>query len=382
MTLIYLTNSMLCEDFDELNKNALIKANPSNQNFHNRLIRAFAKHHQVIAISYRPLATYGKPSFLPYAWKKTKRITYHYLPIHNRKYIKQKRIIDDGTKLVSRILKAPKTTAPLLIVDALNGTLRQLAKKIAKKYKLKTLAIVTDNPLLLSGANQKKAESAIKDMQKFDYYLPMTQALDILVNPSHKPHCNITGISEERQFHSSYDKPYLFFCGALHERYGINNLIQAFMTTDYEIELLIAGHGPDHYVRLMEKKDPRIKFLGQLTQGDIFKYESGALININPRPFDRALNVYSVPSKFFEYMTSGAPTMSTEHELLTPKYEKLVIWAGSGSPSELKTALVQFMALSNAARDRMAKKAKETVLAEFGIDAIGDTLNQFLISLR
>ncbi|HAV20106.1 MAG TPA: hypothetical protein DCX17_03675 [Firmicutes bacterium] len=67
MTLIYLTNSMLCEDFDELNKNALIKANPSNQNFHNRLIRAFAKHHQVIAISYRPLATYGKPSFLPYA---------------------------------------------------------------------------------------------------------------------------------------------------------------------------------------------------------------------------------------------------------------------------------------------------------------------------
>ncbi|HAV20107.1 MAG TPA: hypothetical protein DCX17_03680 [Firmicutes bacterium] len=73
---------------------------------------------------------------------------------------------------MSRILKAPKTTAPLLIVDALNGTLRQLAKKIAKKYKLKTLAIVTDNPLLLSGAIKKKPKAQLKTCRSLIIIFP------------------------------------------------------------------------------------------------------------------------------------------------------------------------------------------------------------------
>ena len=382
MKLIYLTNSMLEEDFDDLNRDADEKANPSNQNFHRRLIRALTLNHQVIAVSYRPIPTYGKPAFIPYSWKRTRRVTYHYLAIHNRRYVRQKHIIDDGYKLIGKIMKAPKTEAPLLIVDALNGTLRKLAIKCAKKFSLKTVAIITDNPLLLSGAARKPALAAIKEMRSFNYFIPLTPSLDILVNPEHRPHLNLPGIVESRSKYPDYSRPYIFFCGALHERYGINNLVEAFLATSYDVDLLVAGHGPDHFLKTMEEKDPRVKFLGQLTQEDIYKYEAGALLNINPRPYDRTLNEFSIPSKFFEYMTSGAPTLSTEHELLTPKYQKLAIWAGTGTPTELKNALIQFMAMSAASRDKMARKAKETILAELGIEPVGTLLDQFIKSLR
>ena len=373
---------MLPDDFGELNKTLEVKANPSNQNFHHRMIQAFAKHHIVTVISYRPIPTYGKPSFLPYVWKKTKRGNYHYLAIYNRKYAKQKHILDDGVKLIGKLIKATKNGQPLIVVDAINGTLRRLATKSAAKYNLKTLAIVTDNPKLLSGVKPTAAANAIKEMRSFDYYLPLTPALDIMANPRHKKHINVLGIAEDRIHYPSYPHPYLFFCGALHERYGINNLITAFISTDYDVNLLIAGHGPERYVSSMCSKDRRIKFLGQLDQAQIYSYEAGAIANINPRPYDKLLDQYSVPSKFFEYMTSGAPTISTEHSLLMQKYEKLAIWAGQGTPHELKHALGQLMNMAPAMKERMAKKAKEAVLEEFGIEAIGTALAQFTSSLK
>jgi len=382
MKIIYLTNSMIGEDFDELNAKVAVKANPSNQTFHSRMIRAFAIHHQVIAIVYRPLVTYGDPKFLPYEWKRHQKIAYHYLPIHNKRYVRQKRVVDDGMRLIAKLLKNAKRDKPLIVVDGLNGTLRRLAIKACKKHDLKAILIMTDNPALLSGAKAKAAQSAIAEMRKFEYFIPLTPALDILVNPRHQPHLNIPGIAEGRESYSAYQRPYFFFAGALHERYGVNNLIQAFMNTNYDVDLLIAGHGPEHYVKQQCGHDERIKFLGQLTPTETYKYEAGALLNINPRPYDRVLNDYSIPSKFFEYMTSGVPTMSTEHSQLTSKYDKSVIWAGRGTPTDLKMGVVQFMEMSPAARDRMAKKAKETILEELGIEAIAKRLHQFVKSIK
>jgi len=382
MKIIYLTNSMLPEDFDQLNEHVNRKANPSNQNFHHRLIRAFAVNYSVSVICYRPLAAYNDPAYLPYEWKKKSKIYYHYLPIHNKKFIKQTKIVEDGIKLVGELIFNPNGEDTLLVVDAINATLRRLAKKSAKKYRLKTLAVVTDHPLLLSGAKKRHANASVKDMQSFDYYLPLTNALDVLVNPHHKPHLNLPGIAEERSAFSTYQRPYMFFAGALHERYGVHTLINAFTSTTYDVDLIIAGHGPDHFIKEAVNKDHRVKFVGQLSQLDTFKYEASALININPRPSDKMLNAYSIPSKFFEYMTSGAPTMSTEHDFLTPKYAKLAIWAGRGSISDLRTAIVQFMNMTMAGKDRLAKKSKEAVLAEFGIEAIGASLCQFINSLK
>jgi len=382
MKIIYLTNSMISEDFDALNETVSVKANPSNQNFHARLIKAFSLHHAVIALSYRPLANYNDPNFLPYEWKKDQKITYHYLPIHNRRYTRQQKLIDYGMTLIGKLMKTVKKDKPFLVVDGLNATLRHLALKASRKHGLKTILVVTDNPYLLSGSKEKTARAAIKQMSKFDYFIPLTPALDILVNPLHRPHLNLPGIAEGREYYSQYQRPYFFFAGALHERYGINNLITAFQGVTYDVDLLIAGHGPDHFVRQASAHDERIKFLGQLAPSEIFKYESGALLNINPRPFDRVLNDYSIPSKFFEYMTSGVPTMSTEHAFLTSKYAKLAIWAGQGSPTDLKMGLVEFMGMAASTRDRMAKKAQEAVLEEYGIEAVGTALAQFTKSLR
>ena len=373
---------MLPDDFDELNVRFHQKANPSNQNFHHRLIRALALNYSVNVVSYRPLVNYRNPQFLPYEWKKKGSINYHYLPIHNKKYVKQTKIIDSGIKLIRRLIDKRNPNDTLLVVDGLNGTLRRLAKKCSSKYHLKTLAVITDNPHLLSGSSKRKAISSIKDMQSFDYYLPLTDALDVLVNPSHKPHFNISGITEARDVFATHQRPYLFFAGALHERYGIHNLVHAFSSTTYDVDLIIAGHGPDHFIKEAAKKDARIIYVGQLSQTDTYKYESGALLNINPRPYDRLLNTYSIPSKFFEYMTSGTVTMSTEHDLLTPKYTKLAIWAGHGSISDLRMGIIEFMNLPLLSKDRLAKKAKETILAEFGIEAIAQNLSQFINSLK
>jgi glycosyltransferase involved in cell wall biosynthesis len=383
MKVIYLTTAMSAPDFASLNGRLTVKANPSNQNFHQRLLSALSRHHQTTAISYRPLPRYGQPLFLSYESKIDHDIEYRYLPICNLPFLKQRLIIGSGCRSISKLIDEHPEEKPLLFVDAMNATLRRLARKIRRRHGVKTIGIVTDNPYLLSGVSSSWAKACLKGMRKFDAFIVLTTGLKTLVNPDDRPSFILPGVIDaDAAKPKTKPRPYFFFAGALHARYGVNLLIEAFDKLTEDVDLLIAGHGPVGEVNEAARKNSHVKYLGQLPASEIREWESGALANVNPRPLDNTLDAYSIPSKFFEYMVSGALTISTRHPCLTRFFENDVIWAGNGSVDEIYNALHSALHMEADLKIKMAVTAKETMFAQFGVDAVAEYLAHFTNSFK
>ncbi|MFA5235328.1 MAG: glycosyltransferase [Bacilli bacterium] len=382
MKIIYLTTALTTPDFASLNQRLRLKANPSNQNFHHRLLLSFSQHHETTAVCYRPLPGYGHP----FAWARESKtdqgIAYHYLPIINLPFLKQHLVIVSGSRLIRQMINNNRDEKPLVVVDAMNATLRKLAQRLRRRHGLKAVAVVTDHPALLSGVSPAWARSCLKGMRRFDAFITLTPALSALANPNRRPSVVLPGVIDEFVAPKKETIPYIFFAGALHSRYGISHLLEAFSKLNAAVGLSIAGHGPEDEVRAAAQGDHRIRYLGQLPPDAIREMECGALFNVNPRPSDETLDAYSIPSKFFEYLSSGSLTVSSRHPCLTKLFQEDVLWAGNGSVADLLEAMKTALALSEEAKRKMALTAKETVLSQFGIAAVGEFLVHFTNSLK
>ena len=79
MRIIYFTTAQEEKDYRSFMNQWKIALNPSNQNFHNKLIRALAIENQVDVISIRPFSRKNmKVKKLPSVEKKEGNITWHY----------------------------------------------------------------------------------------------------------------------------------------------------------------------------------------------------------------------------------------------------------------------------------------------------------------
>ena len=56
MKIIYVTTSLEENDYVEFNKQWKVSLNPSNQNFHNKMIRALSINNEIDVISIRPFS--------------------------------------------------------------------------------------------------------------------------------------------------------------------------------------------------------------------------------------------------------------------------------------------------------------------------------------
>jgi glycosyltransferase involved in cell wall biosynthesis len=308
------------------------------------------------------------------------RITYHYLSIRQWPLFKWLIISSEIHSLVRKLIHQGFSN-PWIIADTNTFGLNHIALSVKKKFKLKSIAIVTDNPYLLTQMKKSRAKSMIRMGRKHDGFFTLTPALNDLFNPKKKPSLTIAGLAEKRDSFSKYARPYFFFSGALYSRYGIDALLKAFFEIKADIDLLIAGHGDDEaLIQELANKNKKLKFLGTLSQEELYKYQAGAFANINPRPFDEDMDAYALPSKMIEYLGSGSPIISTLNQSLFNLFGDLIYWAGSGSELELKVAMERFIKMKEDDRVTMGKKAQAKALSLFGLDQVSMQFDQ-LISL-
>ena len=107
-------------------------------------------------------------------------------------------------------------------------------------------------------------------------------------------------------------KNFFLYGGTLDNRYGIKSLIDSFnkLPITSEVELYICGDGPDRREVLEAiKKNPKIKYMGQLEREKLLILQREARLLVNPRPNDEEYTKYSFPSKTLEYMSSGTPVL-------------------------------------------------------------------------
>ncbi len=379
--IVYFSTAMVPNDFNELINSSGNKPNPSNQIFHTKMIHALSLYNEIEVIVNRPLKKSSSVfSNVPYEKKKVGNVTYHYIGFTNHQFLKPSTFRNRAGVVLSKLLAERKET--VFLVDSLNVTLAKLAHVSAKLHKVKNFGIITDNPANLSGIQKKYLVAVTKTFANYDGFLTLTEGLNSYSNPQGKPHYTFPGLVEESKTTKMLsERKFFFFGGALYERYGILNLLQAFRSFTGDYDLIIAGQGPEvHAVRDAAKSDSRIVYGGMLSPTEVLKFQKNASLNINPRPNNEELDRLSIPSKVLDYMASGVPTLSVKNDELYSLAGETLLWAPTGSPEDLLMCFDRFQNMTEEEKQKLALAAKNRVFERCSIDTQGSKISYFIKS--
>ncbi len=382
--IVYVTTAMDENDFKEYVTHWKSAPNPSNQNFHNKLIRSLSINNEVDVISIRPFSrTLCDQKKFEKAVTCSKNITWHYLAISRNIF---KKLINCRSQMKALFNKLIRKET-IIFTDTINPSLILFLKHAHKKSDNKIIGVVTDSPSNISNTNKSYSTYLLNNASNFDGYIALTEELNDLYNKHQKPHIVIEGIVEEKTFENKINLncPYFFFAGALLKRYGIYNLIDAFKEVNkiyQDYYLFIAGHHGDENELLAAIGDnTNIRYLKTLPVKDVLYYEKNAVANINPRPFSEDLDRFSIPSKTIEYLVSGVPTISSKNTKLAKYFSQEIIWAKSCEPDDLKEAMIKVITMPKEIKDDITKKGHDKVIKLFGLNTINELINSFLADI-
>ena len=229
----------------------------------------------------------------------------------------------------------------IVFVYSLRSAPMETAIFIKKKVPTaKLVLIITDLPQYMD-LGQSKIKAMLKKIDffnikymlpKFDNYVlyasKMAEYLGIpdgkwmLMEGFYNP-----GKIEYRQKTIPFEKRIIFYAGMLSLQYGIGVLVDSFMEiADDRAELWLAGTGnAENYIKECANKDSRIKFLGLLPREEVVNRQLRSTCLINMRLPSNAVSAYSFPSKIFEYLASGVPTLSFKLDGIPKEYYSYLI---------------------------------------------------------
>lgn len=383
MNILLFTSAMRDEDFAEYQESAKVKANPSNQNFYSKLIKTLAINNSVSVISHRPLtkSTFGK-KVLEKGSIFEKNVKFYYTFETTNLLFKVLKEKDSICETAKQAIDDFISNDFIIIVDPLRLNLVRAAKKIAKKYRVKIVGMLTDNPLNLSSGNDFLHKHLIKEVSTFDGYLSLTQGLVNVFN-SNVPSYIFEGlVTEEEEDKKDPIFNYFYFGGSLYEKYGVKTLVDAFHESNVNKKLVVAGSGPlQKYIENLAQIDYRILFISQISKSKAFSYMRNSLANINPRPLDKKLDSESVPSKLLEYLSVGIPTISTKYEKFYGAFKEDVTWIEGNDKESLILALESFDVSKEEEYIKKAITARRKVFEFYGLEVQAESINYFLTTI-
>lgn len=364
-------------DFEKMMKYVEVMPNPSNQNFHYRFITSLNEHYKVKVISQRPLNQ-----------KNTKLNAvldeFHhnfYYPGFRTKPLVRNLELYKNSKEIIRSLKISSTD--YVFVDLLNLNLVQLAKNVKRKYKTKVVGILSDNPHNLTNVKSNYIKKVEKGFKLCDGFVCLTSNLSEYANKSNKAYAVINGVLSYTKIKSEIDEKsgkYIYFAGALHEKYGVKNLINSFLKLKTDMRLVIAGHGPlSDEIALLSENHPRVDFIGSISPYKSLMYANEAYINVNPRPYNETLDKYSIPSKVIEFANTGRPTISCHHTTLKEIYKDSICWC-EDSVDGLQIA-IKTICDNYETYQKKALIAKDISEEHFGKKEFSRKIDQLLLNL-
>jgi glycosyltransferase involved in cell wall biosynthesis len=342
MNILYVSRTCSTTSFNRIFEESKIKPQQQAQKFHSLFIKGLEQVNNLIYVmSTLPISG----SFQHKKWvsndKETEGNTeYCYLPFLNLPVLKHLFIFIFSFLTLIQWNFNSKKNSKLIICDVLSVTSSIASLMASKIFRVKSVAIVTDVPnYMVDYTTQKK--SIIKVLMtklyvatcnyfitKYDHYIFLTEQMNQLVNPKHKPYVVIEGmVDSDMKYHSNnleekYREKVIIYAGALFEKYGVKKLIQAFMKLEMpESRLWLFGSGEliDDIIKY-ERIDSRIKYFGVIPNNEVVKEEMRATLLVNPRPSAEEFTQFSFPSKNMEYMVSGTPVVTTKLQGMPQEY--------------------------------------------------------------
>lgn len=239
---------------------------------------------------------------------------------------------------------------------------------LCRKHQVKCYAVIPDLPRDMYSLAKikplKKALSGIyiraaeKVQGCFDGYVYLTEPMKEVINPD-APYTVVEGIAnvsemKELTLADKAREKVIMYAGALNEKMGLRNLLEAFMrVSDPNARLWLFGSGDfEREIEEYAARDSRILFRGRVSRQEILRCETQATLLVNVRNSGETFTRYSFPSKVIEYMLSGTPMLMTKIPGIPEEYYE---YTYSVEDNEMKTL--------SAALERILAQPQEVMLA-------------------
>lgn len=205
-------------------------------------------------------------------------------------------------------------------------------------------------------------------MSRVDRFVLLTEQMKEPLGVGSRPYVVMEGIYGLLQEYSpvTYRKRVILYSGRLNARYGVRNLLEAFLKlNDNTVELWFCGSGEmQATIKAAAETDHRIKFLGFQSQENVWKMQREVSLLVNPRQNTEAFTKYSFPSKTMEYLASGTPVLMYKLDGIPDEYDEYLHYVDGESVDDLTSALETVMNADFSELERKAKRAQQFILNE------------------
>lgn len=297
-----------------------------------------------------------------------------------------------GFKMYDRYIKAKKNLIKwctnfaneekVVLVYAIHTPFLKACVEVKKKYKsLKIVLIVPDLPEYMSDNSSiiyrtyKKVDSFfLKKLYPYvDGFVLLSKYMSEVLPVENKPWTVVEGIFNNcqddvlgEQKNINNELQYIFYAGTLAKRYGVMNLVHAFMHIPKQnIRLVICGSGDsEKEILKCADSDPRIFFKGQLPRYEVLKLQKKATLLVNPRTPEGEYTKYSFPSKTMEYLASGVPVLLYKLPGIPEEYYQYCFFLEKIGLESLTNKMIEILSLDSKDLKDKGNKARAFILKE------------------
>lgn len=369
MDIIYGYSNCTDKKYNEIFADKSVAVLQPDQKYHGLLIKGLAQNGaNVRCYSGLPLnRSVTKKLFIHEPDEREDGVYYHYYRTFNLPILRQLMIMMGAKKAVKKHKSNEKT---VVICDCLNRSNAMGMLKGAKKKKIPVIMIVTDIPDFQF--DQKAAAKCNKMLEKADGFIFLTEQMNERLNKHGKPYIVLEGhsdgvlsaIDSAEKFERQTGKKVVLYAGSIRRLYGIQNLVEGFLSAKLsDAELHVYGDG-DYREELEAicKNNPSVRYMGIRPNAEIVEKEQRAALLVNPRPSAPEYTKYSFPSKNMEYMVSGTPILTTKLPGMPKEYYPYVYLLEDETPKGITEKLQEIFALSLEEREEMGANARGFVL--------------------
>lgn len=253
-----------------------------------------------------------------------------------------------------------------------------LALVVHRKRISKTCVIIPDLPEYMTdkGAVVRKIAKKIDRIlinyciRRMDSVVVLSKAMVDKLPIKGKPWTLVEGIYKIKDEPNAKkcENKVILYTGQLQKRYGIFDLVEAFMQIPgSEYELWLCGGTNAEEMRWLEQqaeKDIRIKLMGKVSAERVAILQKEATLLVNPRHSNEEFTKYSFPSKTMEYLASGTPTLMCKLSSIPEEYCEHLFFFEDESVEGMKNKIIEVCEMDQRTLQSKGERASHFIKTE------------------
>ncbi|MEI6285448.1 MAG: glycosyltransferase [Bacillota bacterium] len=221
-----------------------------------------------------------------------------------------------------------------------------------------------------------------------DSFVFLTESMNNLLNKKRVPYIVVEGIVDVEDANTFVDYQMLsndiLYTGALFTKYGIIELLEAFVKTSYFGKFIVCGGGEKECIdkiMALEKKDERIEYKGIVNREQALLFQKNAGILVNPRNDLHEFTKYSFPSKTMEYLLTGKPVVMFKLAGVSEEYSDYIYYPDRPTYSSFVDKLIEVSGITVQEKVARSIKTLEFLEKNKSVDAQGFKLVKLFTTL-